>query len=385
MSYWLERKIVNGKVTEGWRVYLGCDSCGKVRRKRVKTEAEAKALDAKFRKNKRNTSEFDDKFFRLPYPVKAEVITNLEACARAGVNLTDAVLEYLKTHNNKGVTVSEASARYVKHLESCNLRSSYKINMGIFMSNFCRLIGEKKIPTITTDSLRHIYKDVSLRSKSTWRTRVSVFFNWCVKNDLCPSNPAEKLDAPIVERKMPRVLTVFEVEKLLKGCPKKYLGALVLMLFAGVRPAEARQVKKDAISLQARSLIIGSHIAKTRSFRVIDLCDTLLDWLAYAFDIGAPFPAKVYGHVISAKFASVTGLYPWPRDCLRHTAASMMLARDKNADSVALELGNSPTILHRHYKNLVSPADCTAFWAMTPKVVGRRDLSEKDLTGYRVG
>jgi hypothetical protein len=55
----------------------------------------------------------------------------------------------------------------------------------------------------------------------------------------------------------------------------------------------------------------------------------------------------------------------------------MMLARDKNADKVSLELGNSPGVLHRHYKNLVSDSDCDAFWRLTPVSSGRELLRKR--------
>ena len=62
----------------------------------------------------------------------------------------------------------------------------------------------------------------------------------------------------------------------------------------------------------------------------------------------------------------VLGFDVWPQDCLRHTAASYMLALRKDSGLVADRLGNSPGILLRHYRELVKPEDCLAFWSIRP-------------------
>ena len=60
------------------------------------------------------------------------------------------------------------------------------------------------------------------------------------------------------------------------------------------------------------------------------------------------------------------GFETWPQDCLRHTAASFMIAQHRDAGFVADCLGNSPGILLRHYRELVSAEDCAAFWSISP-------------------
>lgn len=60
------------------------------------------------------------------------------------------------------------------------------------------------------------------------------------------------------------------------------------------------------------------------------------------------------------------GLAAWPQDVLRHTCASYWVAKIKDVGEVALELGNSPSVLLRHYRELVTGEDADRFWAIKP-------------------
>jgi hypothetical protein len=51
---------------------------------------------------------------------------------------------------------------------------------------------------------------------------------------------------------------------------------------------------------------------------------------------------------------------------LRHSFGSYFYALTKNENTVAVEMGNSPEMVFRHYRALVKPSDCTAFWGIRP-------------------
>ena len=64
---------------------------------------------------------------------------------------------------------------------------------------------------------------------------------------------------------------------------------------------------------------------------------------------------------------------PWKKDVTRHSAATYMLATSGSAAAVATTLGNSETILKRHYLALVTRAQAEAFWAVQPTAVPATD------------
>ena len=69
-----------------------------------------------------------------------------------------------------------------------------------------------------------------------------------------------------------------------------------------------------------------------------------------------------------AETAEVEGWEPfaWKHNALRHSFISYRLAAIQNTAQVALEAGNSPQMIFRHYRELVRPADAEKWFAVTP-------------------
>jgi integrase len=57
----------------------------------------------------------------------------------------------------------------------------------------------------------------------------------------------------------------------------------------------------------------------------------------------------------------------WPANALRHSFASYHLAQFKNAAATAAELGHtSPTMLYKHYREVVRPDAAAQWWQVMP-------------------
>ena len=64
------------------------------------------------------------------------------------------------------------------------------------------------------------------------------------------------------------------------------------------------------------------------------------------------------------KVRSDAGVKKWPNNAMRHTAASHWLNYYQDEGKAALHLGNSPTMLHRHYKALVTEKESEKFFKL---------------------
>src|SRR5512142_1552323 len=68
-----------------------------------------------------------------------------------------------------------------------------------------------------------------------------------------------------------------------------------------------------------------------------------------------------------SRTAEIEGWEPfaWKHNALRHSFISYRLAAVQNTAQVALEAGNSPQMIFRHYRELVRPADAEKWFAVT--------------------
>jgi len=62
------------------------------------------------------------------------------------------------------------------------------------------------------------------------------------------------------------------------------------------------------------------------------------------------------------------------QDYMRHTAISMYLAKHKHEGEAASWAGNSPNVIHKHYKGLVKEADAKEYWKILPETVKSKIL-----------
>jgi hypothetical protein len=64
----------------------------------------------------------------------------------------------------------------------------------------------------------------------------------------------------------------------------------------------------------------------------------------------------------------------WPQNALRHSFGSYHLAQFNDAARLALEMGNSPSTIFRHYRQLVKPKQAALYWKIAPAVAGTKKI-----------
>jgi hypothetical protein len=57
----------------------------------------------------------------------------------------------------------------------------------------------------------------------------------------------------------------------------------------------------------------------------------------------------------------------WKQNVLRHSFISYPLAEIQDVNSVALEAGNSPQMIFRHYRELATPEQAATWFAIAPQ------------------
>ncbi len=165
------------------------------------------------------------------------------------------------------------------------------------------------------------------------------------------------------------VFTPAQMRALLAAAAPDILPALAIGAFAGLRTAELSRLDWSEIKLGEGVIVVGAEKAKTAQRRLVPISDNLAAWLApHVRSFGPVNPStddRGMNHQLMRGAARPAGV-AWVKNGLRHSFVSYRLAVTHDPARVATEAGNSPSMIHRHYKALVTEAQGREWFALMP-------------------
>jgi integrase len=176
---------------------------------------------------------------------------------------------------------------------------------------------------------------------------------------------AEQLKKVKLKNDDVEVFTPAEMTKILHAAPPHLVPILAIGAFSGIRMAELNRPDWSAVDLDRGIIEIRAGLAKTASRRIIPIPDNLDAWLRPLARKGKVVHAKELQTHVPAQCRAL-GL-EWPRNVLRHSYISYRVAQVKSADQVAIEAGNSPGIIFKHYRELTTEDKADAWFGILPK------------------
>ena len=208
---------------------------------------------------------------------------------------------------------------------------------------------------------------VAPRTRNNFRTSFTTFFSFCRRNGYLSKNvptEAEGISKAKVRTGDIAILRPTQMQALLKEASSEIIPFITLGGFAGLRSAEIQRLEWNDILFDQGWIEVKPEHAKTSSRRLVPISDNLRQWLG---------PLQGEGKVLIKReiWREVTALakhlgFGWEPNVLRHSAISYRVATTQNVNQVALESGNSPTIIFGHYRELVTPAEARKWWAICP-------------------
>jgi integrase len=270
--------------------------------------------------------------------------------------VADAVAELLALKKARG-----AAERYYEDLEfrlekfaeafQCNIGSVTAADIQAWLDKQKKPNGEK----------------LSTQSYNNNRRVVNLLCEFASSRNYAHENVVEQVDKVKIKNGECEVFTPAEAAKLLANGAEDFLPCLALGLFAGIRSAEIERLKWQDIDLKQRHIVVGKDAAKTGSRRIVPIADNLALWLApYAERQGNVWThGRVLFHKREHTTAKAAGIR-WKRNAMRHSFASYSFAICNDAGRVAGFCGNSPKVIHRHYKQLCTQADALKFFEVKP-------------------
>ena len=305
------------------------------------------------------------------------------------------------------------SDRYIKQLE---------YNMNRFMGRFKNRLLD--VGGSDVDAwLREL--NVGPRTRNNLRNSVQALFNYAIARKYLPKDHDEIDAVPMAKDRGGEIeiYTPAEMKELLSVAADEHIPFLAISAFAGVRHAELQRLDWANVKRKAKIIEIKAGTAKTASRRVIPIVPNLEQWLKddwkesgeicgyanmvlqfveltervnekrraawakankvskaelEAADQRAEARLKKLtanqrrsrGTVMpGAETSEEEGWKPflWKHNALRHSFISYRVAQTQNVAQVALEAGNSPGMIFKHYRELVQPDEAKAWFAITPK------------------
>lgn len=299
-----------------------------------------------------------------------------------GISLNEVVQEWItrKAARESTVTFKTAGDDFKEHLEKKKIKGrpvsiSYKKTVRQTLVRYAAL---DPLPLTEIDARLLVSASEKLTPsvKQMALSVLSSLFSWSMEapRHWMKSNPAK--DVPRDDTGSDEVLTFTETaaEKILVACPTyDLLEYHCLGFFAGIRPEELKRTEEKFINLPERVIVLPPKVTKTNKRRVIEITDTLAEWLEW---LNAQRGIK-HGLVVSSTnlrrrlraMRDDAGV-EWIQDGMRHTYASNWLAKYKDEHRLRDNLGHkSSDELWNSYHKAKTVKEAEAFWALTPSAL----------------
>jgi len=267
-------------------------------------------------------------------------------------------------------TVAEVVTELVQHKKARQKSARYVGDLSARLTRFAKDFGGD-IENLTTSDLTRWLDGLKVapRTAKNFQRVIATLFAFAQARGYIAkgTNPAEDMERINSTGGAIDIYTPKELADLLKHASKDYLPYIALGAFAGLRSAEIERLDWKAVDLGGGYIHVAADKAKTAQRRLVPILPNLAQWLApYTKRRGKVWKGNVYD-LQEARAATVEKAgVAWKPNALRHSFCSYRLADIQNAAQVALEAGNSPQMVFRHYRELVKPAAAKTYFAIAP-------------------
>lgn len=361
----LKKTKVNGKTF--WQVTVPNHANGGRTRRTFLDKGEAETF---FQFSKVQVQNHGTAAMTIPDALRVMAMDGERQLAPFGKNIRDAVAFYLA--HLKAVAGSKPVADVVTALLAAKAADGastrYLGDLRARLNRFAATFGERMIASITGKEIDGWLRslDAGGVTRNSYRRRVSTLFAFALSNEWLALSPIEAVNKAREKPGATGILTPEQIAKLLEVASVETLPYWAIGAFAGLRAAELARLDWAEVDFEQGMIEVKAAKSKTSSRRLIPIAGNLREWLApYAGERGPVCPTGLRKRTEADR--EQAGLRAaWPQNALRHSFGSYRLANLQDAGKTALEMGNSPAMVFRHYRELVKPKAAARYWAISP-------------------
>src|ERR1700734_2004974 len=291
-----------------------------------------------------------------------EAMECITALREVGATLTVAKNFYLRHHRPGHLkrTFAQVAAEFLRTKRKNNRRRS---TIYAYAGCFRRFNADHPKVLINRITSRNIEawldeRDVGSQTQRNYLRDLGVLWNFAVKKGYLAECEPEKVERPALDERPTEILAPGQAKSLLTEAQKEknlvWLPYFAISLFAGLRTNEILQLQWSQVHLDQSIIIVMPSQSKTRRRRVVSISDNLAAWLKLANPSEGkviPFEGNEFWDR-REKLREAAGIKKWPKNVLRHSFGSYHLAKHKNEGLTAAQMGNSPGVVIRNYREM---------------------------------
>lgn len=382
-----------------WRVSYPVDENGVTRRKRRMFSTEQKALDFAAGHEK-EVADHGVRFGSITAEARRafDFYRDARHDLRAdGIEpptfetlVADAVARLRKDHADRQrnrMTIAEGVEAFVAYKKP-RVGERHLRGLKGHLVRFARAFGTDHVDEITGETIESWIIGIpglSAVTRNKHRTSLKAFYTHAAAKGQkwCEHSPLADLAKEKVVTKEPKAYSPADAARIMQAAValnSPILPALTLGMFAGLRPSEARALDLGTINFDSDGFRTPAfhrtgEPTKTGA-RVAPLTPACKAWMAsqtrrtgFAWEgSDEDFQTEMRG-VLEA--AGVRGIY----DGSRHSFISYRTAEIRDVARVADECGNSPNVIKKHYREIVTSEAAKAFFAIRPVKRGKSKIT----------
>lgn len=266
-------------------------------------------------------------------------------------------------------TVQEAVDARIEDAYRRKLSKRSQNDLRLRLGRFARDFGTRSLASVASEEIQRWIQSEAHHPKTmaNLKLAVSSIFAPARTSGQISHNPVALVKLPKVVSGDIGTITAQQLAAILEAAPQRSRAALAIQGLAGIRLSEVQKLDWAQVSLNHRLITVTARGAKTASRRHVPICDSLLAWITPLHrGQGMVAESEDILRNDSAKARRAAGIKAWPANALRHTAASAWCCLEHDVSKVAAWLGNSPAVIHQHYRALLTHEQATAWFNVRP-------------------